>query len=33
MLRFVVTILILALLLAAAWFFLFMPGDPSATVS
>lgn len=26
MLRFVVTILILALLLAAAWFFLFTPG-------
>jgi cation transport ATPase len=33
MLRFVVTILIIALLLAAAWFFLFTPGDPSATVS
>jgi cation transport ATPase len=33
MMRFVLAILILALLLAAAWFFLFTPGDPSATVS
>ncbi len=30
MLRFVMTILLVALLLAAAWFFLFTPGDPSA---
>lgn len=32
MLRFVVTILIIALALAAVWFFLFTPGDPSATL-
>lgn len=32
MLRFVVTILVIALLLAGAWLLLFRPGDPEAIV-